>query len=61
MREDGGVIEGYRLVEKLERYSERGEAYLETIKLIMRVNKLQLLDRAWLRDPSGEVTVPPDA
>ncbi len=61
MREDGGVIEGYRLVETLERYSERGEAYLETIKLIMRANKLQLLDRAWLRDLSGEVAVPPDA
>jgi Bax protein len=61
MRGEGGVIEGYRLVETLERYSERGEAYLETIKLIMRVNKLQLLDRAWLRDLSGEVAVPPDA
>ncbi|MEK9646737.1 MAG: glucosaminidase domain-containing protein [Alphaproteobacteria bacterium] len=61
MRGERGVIEGYRLVETLERYSERGETYLETIKLIMRVNKLQLLDRAWLRDLSDEFAVPPDA
>ncbi len=53
MRRDGGVIEGYPLVDTLERYSERGEAYIETIKLIMRGNKLQVLDRARLRDRSG--------
>ncbi len=53
MRREGGAIEGYRLAETLTRYSERGEAYLETIKLIMRGNNLQVLDRAGLGDLSG--------
>jgi len=39
-----------RLVETLERYSERGTAYVETIQSIIRVNNLRELDGARLSD-----------
>ena len=40
---------GDALVGTLERYSERGRAYIETIRSIMRVNRLAPFDRARLR------------
>ncbi len=49
-RHEGGSLNGYALVENLGRYSERGDAYIETIHTLMRVNKLQAFDRARLSD-----------
>lgn len=41
-----GRMDGNALVGTLSRYSERGEAYIETIRRIMRTNDLSLFDRA---------------
>ena len=58
LRADTGHIDGYALAGSLMRYSERGEDYINAIRLIMRVNALQVLDAARLdadvtRDPGG--------
>jgi Bax protein len=49
-RRRGGELDGYSLAPTLERYSERGGAYIKTIRMLMRVNKLQAFDKARLRD-----------
>ncbi len=54
MRAAGETIDGYRLARTLERYSERGEAYIETIESIIRGNGLAEFDRARLKN--GRVT-----
>ena len=43
-------ISGEVLVETLTRYSERGQAYVEDLKTIMRQNRLADADDAYLRD-----------
>ena len=58
LRADIGHIDGYALAGSLLRYSERGEDYINTIRLIIRVNDLQVFDAARLdanstRDPGG--------
>ena len=45
MRE-AGRMDGEALVGTLSRYSERGEAYIETIRQIMRTNDLSMFDHA---------------
>ena len=48
LRADIGHIDGYALAGSLLRYSERGEDYIKTIRLIIRVNALQVFDGARL-------------
>ncbi len=43
-----GALDSLSLAETLERYSERGEAYVETIKSIIRFNGLSQFDGARL-------------
>jgi Bax protein len=47
----GEDLDGWALAETLTRYSERGEAYVESLRAIMRVNRLQPLDNAKLAAP----------
>jgi Bax protein len=49
MRRTGRELDGYALAGTLMRYSERGKAYIESIRTIMRVNDLTPLDHARLR------------
>lgn len=56
MRAEAGKLDGYRLAGALLRYSERGEDYIDTIRLIMRANTLKVFDGARLGN-----TVDPDA
>ncbi len=44
------LVSGEVLVETLIRYSERGQAYVEDLKTIMRQNRLADTDDAYLRD-----------
>ena len=53
LRRVGRRIDGEALVGTLSRYSERGEAYIETIRRIMRINDLGLFDRARFVDGDG--------
>ena len=47
----GENLDGWALAETLTRYSERGEAYVESLRAIMRVNRLRPLDNAKLATP----------
>ena len=49
MRAEGKPLDGYTLAATLTPYSERGEAYVEELRSIIRANHLQWLDRAKLR------------
>ncbi|PKF61034.1 glucosaminidase [Psychromonas sp. psych-6C06] len=44
MRDGESVISGYELASTLDKYSERGEAYIKGLRRMIRVNKLQPLD-----------------
>lgn len=46
-----GNADGWTLAQSLTRYSERGEAYVESLHIIMRVNRLRSLDDAELATP----------
>ncbi len=46
-------VSGEVLVETLVRYSERGQAYVEDLKTIIRQNRLADADSAFLRDKSA--------
>lgn len=50
LRADGTPMSGYALAGELTRYSERGTAYIRTIRRIIRQNSLDDFDRARLRD-----------
>ena len=49
-RRRGDRLDGYSLAMNLKRYSERGDAYTESIRMLIRVNNLQAFDNARLRD-----------
>jgi Bax protein len=50
LRENGEPITGLVLADTLTRYSERGQAYVDTLKGIIRHNELNIADRVRLRD-----------
>jgi len=50
LRAEGRPLTGIALAPTLRRYSERGEAYVEELRQIIRANRLQWLDRARLDD-----------
>lgn len=61
MRMLGRNPDGYRLAITLDRYSERGWAYLAEVRLIIRANQLSQLDGAWLDGRSGALLLVPGA
>ena len=61
LRENGLRIDGLSLADTLFSYSERGHDYIQTIKQIIRKNRLALFDNARLRNSSATVTSSPDA
>jgi uncharacterized FlgJ-related protein len=58
MRAAGETISGWALAETLDKYSERGEAYVESLHAIMRVNRLDPADDAYLGDGPTIFLVP---
>jgi len=48
LRTEGHNPTGYELAATLDKYSERGQAYVDGLRTIMRVNKLAATDEAWL-------------
>ena len=50
LRAQGKLPTGLELTEKLDGYSERGMEYVKTLKDIITVNNLAILDQARLRD-----------
>lgn len=51
LRAAGNTLTGDRLIDTLDRYSERGQDYIRTIRTIMRVNALSQFDGARLSHP----------
>lgn len=51
LRAEGRPLSGEELVETMAGYSERGAAYIETLRTIMRYNRLGEFDSARLHDP----------
>jgi len=59
LRAAGRPVDGSRLAAALSRYSARGADYVASIRRIIRVNRLDQLDRARLSgDPSGHRILP---
>ncbi len=58
MRAKGERISGWELARSLDRYSERGPAYVESLHAIMRVNRLDPADDAFLGDGPTIFLVP---
>jgi Bax protein len=58
MRADGERLSGWELAETLDKYSERGAAYVDSLHGIMRVNKLDPTDDAFLGDGPTIFLVP---
>jgi Bax protein len=56
LRSQGKDITGVELIKTLDRYSQRGAAYIGTIRTIMRVNGMSAFDRARLTVARGEDT-----
>ena len=50
LRKNNDLIDGHTLAGKLIRYSERGAAYIKTLRRIMHDNKLLSLDHARLHE-----------
>jgi Bax protein len=59
-RKTWGLLDGYDLAGTLERYSERGEAYVGTIRSIIANNDLRTLDSAQLGDGATIVAIDTD-
>ncbi len=57
----GGELDSLALVGTLARYAEDGRGYLDTLKSIIRVNRLLELDRARLTPPQAAEPANPDA
>lgn len=51
LRGKGQPLNGYQLAGELKRYSERGKAYVRTIRVIMRENDLRQFDGVRLHEP----------
>jgi Bax protein len=61
MRAQNGTVDGSFLAGTLGSYSERGDAYIETIRLIIRVNNFSQYDRARLSSDFPKEVESPDA
>ncbi len=60
-RKAGQNPSGYELARGLDRYSERGQAYVDELHSIMQVNRLMEADETYLAPGPVYLVVPPDA
>ena len=57
LREQGKQPTGLELAETLDKYSEKGQEYVKTLKGIITANNLGIADQAYLRDEAITLTV----
>lgn len=50
LRADNKTINGYQLAATLDKYSERGQAYIDGLQSMINYNKLAQVDQAYLAD-----------
>lgn len=53
LRKDDKMLTGIELAGTLHKYSERGQAYIDGIREMIRFNKLEPVDEAYLSDKRG--------
>lgn len=53
LRANGKLLTGIELAGTLDKYSERGQAYIEGLRKMIRFNKLEPVDEAYLSDKRG--------
>ncbi len=58
LRRESALLSGWELASTLTSYSERGEAYVDSLHSIMRYNKLQPADEAYLGDGPRILLIP---
>jgi len=58
LRKAGEKINGWELANTLTRYSERGQAYVDSLRSLMKVNKLGPTDDAYLSDGPTILLIP---
>jgi len=58
LRKAGSKVTGWELANTLTSYSERGQAYVDTLHSLMKVNKLQPTDDAYLSDGPTILLIP---
>lgn len=61
LRSAGRLIGGYDLAGQLQGYSERRAAYVDTIRRIIRQNRLGDFDRAWLNNRQWTAAIRPSS
>jgi uncharacterized FlgJ-related protein len=60
-RRAGEPLSGYALARGLDRYSERGQAYVDELHAIIRVNRLREADGTYLAPGPVYLVIPPKA
>jgi len=60
IRQGGHEPTGYELADTLDKYSEQGQAYVDGLHAIMRVNKLAAADKAQLGNDEVILITPAD-
>jgi uncharacterized FlgJ-related protein len=53
LRANGELLTGIKLAGTLDKYSERGQAYIDGLREMIRYNKLEPVDQAYLSDKRG--------
>jgi uncharacterized FlgJ-related protein len=53
LRANGELLTGIELAGTLDKYSERGQAYIDGLRGMIRYNKLEPVDQAYLSDKRG--------
>jgi uncharacterized FlgJ-related protein len=53
LRAKGKLLTGIELAGTLDKYSERGQAYIDGLRRMIRFNKLEPVDEAYLSDKRG--------
>lgn len=60
LRKAGAKVTGWDLANTLSEYSERGQAYVHTLRALIEVNRLQPADDAYLRKGPTILLIPVD-
>jgi len=58
LRKTGAKVTGWDLANTLTKYSERGQAYVDSLHSLMKVNRLQPTDDAYLGDGPTVLLIP---
>lgn len=58
LRKSGSKVTGWELANTLTKYSERGQAYVDSLLSLMKVNRLQSVDDAYLGDGPTILLIP---